>query len=164
MTAEWPFHRCPYIKFPLCLSKMRTPCGLFWPFLVGCMVSSDYWLVDYPELRRTTQPSTIGGPLSEPGFCIFCNTAFDYTVFSCLGTHLSECCSARTCRSWALSGCRQVAITFTSGLVASRWRQNCSPRPRLAPCTRATKLAMSANKHWYPSWKHGNGDLNGPFY
>ena len=39
------------------------------------MVSADYWLVDYPELRRTIQPSTIGGPLGEPGFCIFCSIA-----------------------------------------------------------------------------------------
>ena len=37
--------------------------------------SADYWLADYPELRRTTQPSTIGGPLGEPRFCIFCSTA-----------------------------------------------------------------------------------------
>ena len=74
MTADWPFHRSTYIKCPLCLSKMRTPCGLFRPVLVGCMVSADYWLADYPELRRTTQPSTIGGPLSQPGFCIFCST------------------------------------------------------------------------------------------
>ena len=50
------------------------PFGPFWPFLIGCMVSADYWLADYPELRRTTPPSTIGGPLGEPGFCIFCST------------------------------------------------------------------------------------------
>ena len=33
-------------------------------------------LVDNPELRRTTQPSTMGGPLGEPGFSIFCSTVF----------------------------------------------------------------------------------------
>ena len=38
------------------------------------MVSADYWLADYPEMRRTTQPSTKGGLLGEPGFCIFCST------------------------------------------------------------------------------------------
>ena len=27
---------------------------------IGCMVSADYWLAGYPELRQTTQPSTIG--------------------------------------------------------------------------------------------------------
>ena len=43
-------------------------------FLIGCMVSADYWLADYPELRRSTQPSTIGCPLGKPGFCIFCST------------------------------------------------------------------------------------------
>ena len=51
-------------------------------FLIGCMVSADYWLADYPELRRTTQPSTIGGPLGEPGFCIFCSTAYISCLFS----------------------------------------------------------------------------------
>ena len=73
-VERW-FHRCTDIKCPLCLSKMRTPFGPFWPFFIGCMVSADYWLADYPEPRRTTQPSTIGGPLGEPGFCIFCSTA-----------------------------------------------------------------------------------------
>ena len=38
------------------------------------MVSADYWLADYPELRQTTQPTTMGGPLGEPVFCIFCST------------------------------------------------------------------------------------------
>ena len=60
---ERRFHRCTDIKCPLCLSKVLTPFGPFWPFLIGCMVSADYWLADYPELRQTTQPSTIGGPL-----------------------------------------------------------------------------------------------------
>ena len=69
MKVERRFHGCTDIKCPLCLSKMRTPFGPFLPFLIGCMVSADYWLMDYPELRRTTQPSTI-----EPGFCIFCST------------------------------------------------------------------------------------------
>ena len=58
----------------LCISKMRTPFGPFWPVLISCMVSADYWLADYPELRQTIQPSTIGSPLGEPGFCIFCST------------------------------------------------------------------------------------------
>ena len=49
------FRRCTDVKCPLCLSKMRTPFSI----LIGCMVSADYWLADYPELRRTTQPSTI---------------------------------------------------------------------------------------------------------
>ena len=30
--------------------------------------------MDHPELRRITQPSTMGGPLGEPGFCIFRST------------------------------------------------------------------------------------------
>ena len=46
------------------------------------MVSADYWLADYPELRRTTQPSTIGGPLREPVFCIFCSTENAYSIIS----------------------------------------------------------------------------------
>ena len=77
MKVDRRFHRCTDIKCPLCLSKMRTLFGPFWPFFfIGCMVSADYWLADYPELRRTTQPSTIGGPLGKPGFCIFCSTAY----------------------------------------------------------------------------------------
>ena len=79
--VERRFHRCTNIKCPLCLSKMRTPFGPFWPLLIGCLVSADYWLADYPELRRTTQPSTIGGPLGEPGFCIFCSTDNLYHVW-----------------------------------------------------------------------------------
>ena len=39
------------------------------------MLWADYWLTDQPELRRTTQPSTMGGPLCDPGFCILCSTA-----------------------------------------------------------------------------------------
>ena len=38
-------------------------------FFIGCVASADYWFADYPELKRTTQPSTIGGPLGESGFC-----------------------------------------------------------------------------------------------
>ena len=67
--------RCADIKCPLCLSKMRILFGPFWPFFIVCMVSANYWLADYPEMRQTNQPSTIGGPLGEPGFCIFCSTA-----------------------------------------------------------------------------------------
>ena len=40
------------------------------------MVSAEFWMADYPEMRRTTQPSAIGGPLGEPGFCIFCSTEY----------------------------------------------------------------------------------------
>ena len=76
MKVERRFRRCTDIKCPLCLIKMGIPFGPFWPFLIGCMVSADYWLTDYPELRRTTQPSTIGSPLGEPGFCIFGSTAW----------------------------------------------------------------------------------------
>ena len=75
MKVERRFHRCTDIKYPLCLIKMQIPFDPFWPFLIGCMVSADYWLTDYPELRRTTQPSTTGSPLGKPGFCIFCSTA-----------------------------------------------------------------------------------------
>ena len=75
MKVERRFQRCTDIKCPLCLIKMRIPFGPFWPFLIGCVVSADYWfLTDYPELRRAPQPSTIGSPLGEPGFCIFCST------------------------------------------------------------------------------------------
>ena len=38
------------------------------------MLWADYWLTDQPELRRTTQPSTMGGPLCDPGFCILRST------------------------------------------------------------------------------------------
>ena len=31
-------------------------------------------LTDHPELRRTTQPSIMGGPLGDPGFCFFRST------------------------------------------------------------------------------------------
>ena len=60
MKVERRFRRCTDIKCPLFLIKMGIPFGPFWPFLIGCMVSADYWLTDCPELRRTTQPSTIG--------------------------------------------------------------------------------------------------------
>ena len=63
IKVERRFHRCTDIKCPLCLSKMRIPFGPFWHFFIGCMVSADHWLADYPELRRTTRPSTIGGPV-----------------------------------------------------------------------------------------------------
>ena len=53
------FHRCTNIKCPLCLSKLPTPFGPFYHFFIGCMVSADHWLADYPELRRTTQPSVV---------------------------------------------------------------------------------------------------------
>ena len=35
------------------------------------MVSANYWVRCHPELRQTTQPSTMGGPLGDPGLCIF---------------------------------------------------------------------------------------------
>ena len=31
-------------------------------------------LTDHPELRRITQPSIMGGPLGDPGFCLFRST------------------------------------------------------------------------------------------
>ena len=89
MKVERRFHRCTDIKCPLCLSKMRTPFG---PFFIGCMVSGDYWLADYPELKRTTQPSTIGSPLGEPGFCIFCSTVSS--------RHFCHCNTARVRADW----------------------------------------------------------------
>ena len=87
MKVERWFHRCTDIKCRLCLSKMWTAFGPFWPFLIGCMVSADYWLADYPELRRATKPSTIGGPLGEPGFCIFCSTAWQWSSHSVTLSH-----------------------------------------------------------------------------
>ena len=73
------------IKYPLCHSKTRTPFGPLWAFCDWLhhtyMVSVDYWLAEYPELRRTTQPLTIGGPSGEPGFCISCSTV-SVTPFS----------------------------------------------------------------------------------
>ena len=47
---------------------------LYQLFLIDFMVSADHWLMDHPELRWTTQPSTIGGPY--PGFRIFHSTAW----------------------------------------------------------------------------------------
>ena len=63
------------------LSKRHTPIGSFWLILIDFMVWADYWLTDHPELRRTTQASTMGGPLGEPGFCIFRSTG-NSAVFS----------------------------------------------------------------------------------
>ena len=51
------------------------------------MVSADNWLADYPELRRTTQTSTIGGPLGEPGFGIFCSAAANEKFLGRLADH-----------------------------------------------------------------------------
>ena len=34
-------------------------------------------LTDHPELRGTTQPSIMGGPLGDPGFCFFRSTVND---------------------------------------------------------------------------------------
>ena len=73
-------------------------CECIWSsftIFIDCIVSADYWLADYPELRRTTQPSTIRGPLGEPGFCIFCSTDGDmcpWATNSCLraGTKCTE--------------------------------------------------------------------------
>ena len=39
------------------LVKCRPRLVHFDHFLIGCMVSADYWLADCPELRRATQPS-----------------------------------------------------------------------------------------------------------
>ena len=42
-------------------------------------------LTDHPELRRTTQPSIMGGPLGDPGFCFFSSTVlFNHYVLSVL--------------------------------------------------------------------------------
>ena len=68
MKVERRFHRCTDIKCPLCLSKMQHSLVHFDHFLLVAWSTADYWL--------TTQPSTIGGPLGEPGFCIFCSTAY----------------------------------------------------------------------------------------
>ena len=60
----------------LCLNKTRTSIGSFWLFLIDFMVWADCWLTDHPELRRTTQPSPMGGPWGKPGFCIFHSTDY----------------------------------------------------------------------------------------
>ena len=65
------------VRLHSCLGKTRTSIGSFWPFLIDFMVWADYWSTDHPELRRATQPSTTGGPLDEPGFCIFRSTVRD---------------------------------------------------------------------------------------
>ena len=65
---------CAIVKWGPCLVH-------FDHLFTGCMVSADYWLADYPEPRRTTQPSTIGGPLGEPGICIFYSTEEDCHTF-----------------------------------------------------------------------------------
>ena len=72
IISPWLFPD-PYEPW-LCLSEMQTRLVHFDHFFIGCIVSADYWLADYPELRWTTQPSTIGGLLGEPGFCFFCST------------------------------------------------------------------------------------------
>ena len=64
------------VRLYLCLNKTRTSIGSFWPFLIDFVVWDDYWLTDHPELRRTTQPSRMGGPLGEPRFCIFRSTEY----------------------------------------------------------------------------------------
>ena len=44
-------------------------------------------LTDHPELRRTTQPSIMGGPLGDPGFCFFSSTVlFNHYVLSVVHT------------------------------------------------------------------------------
>ena len=91
MKVERRFHKCTDIKCPLCLSKMWTPFGPFWPFLIGCMVSANYWLADYPEMRWTTQPSTIGGPLGESGFYMFCSIAIPWQLMPWLLTVPGVC-------------------------------------------------------------------------
>ena len=64
------------------LSKRHTPIGSFWPILIDFTVWADYWITDHPELRRTTQASTMGGPLGEPGFCIFRSTGNSAVFFA----------------------------------------------------------------------------------
>ena len=75
----------------LCLNKMQTLIGSFWPVLINFMVWADYWLVDHPELRWTTQPSTMGDPLGEPGFCIFRSTII-ITNLGYVLPQLLHCC------------------------------------------------------------------------
>ena len=105
MKVERRFHKWTDITCPVCLNKMRTPFGPFWPFLIGCMVSADYWLADYPEVRRTTQPSIIGGPLGEPGFCIFCSTVWG--VFGRISeeqTHVNSLWPSDATGIWVIIG------------------------------------------------------------
>ena len=67
---EWDDSIDALISNAYCALVKWGPCVVhFYHFLIGCMVSADYWLADYPELRRTTQRSTIGGPFGEPGCC-----------------------------------------------------------------------------------------------
>ena len=73
-----------YVRLYLCLNKTRTSIRSFWPFLIDFLVWADYWLTDHPELRGTTQPSTMGGPLGEPGFCIFRSTASAIMILTML--------------------------------------------------------------------------------
>ena len=71
LAAQMNHYFCKQLAFFLILRDFIWKLTLrvhFDHFFIGCMVSADYWL--------TTQPSTIGGPLGEPGFCIFCSTAY----------------------------------------------------------------------------------------
>ena len=54
------------------------------------MVSVHYQLTDHPELKRTTHPSIMGGPLGDPGFCFFHNTT---TYLMLLGIHTWHRCT-----------------------------------------------------------------------
>ena len=115
-------------------------CGQRWSILtivIGCMVSADYWLVDYSEMRRATQPSIIGGPLGEPGFCIFwqcCQLTKNYAYFD---NHASNMAAS----SWTIGhglwrkkllGCQSDQYLVMSGwlnrFIGRIWR----PGERLA--------------------------------
>ena len=59
---------CPFVLVPQVALGFRLP---LLTILIDFMLWADYWLMDHPELRRTTQPSNMGGPLCDPRFCIF---------------------------------------------------------------------------------------------
>ena len=75
-NKSWTVYCIIFDSYIFSAAEIRSILVHFEHFFIGCMVSADYWLADYPELRRTTQPSTIGGPLGEPRFCIFCSTVY----------------------------------------------------------------------------------------
>ena len=50
---------CPFVLKPK--QNMDVDWLIWTIFLIDFMVWADYWLTDHPELRRTIQPSTMGG-------------------------------------------------------------------------------------------------------
>ena len=62
-----------YVCLYLCLNKAWTRLAHFDQFF-NWFHGLSILLTDHPELRQTTQPSIMGGPLGDPGFCFFRST------------------------------------------------------------------------------------------